>query len=226
MFTEKEARLLSEGARLLGIQLPADAARRFDIYLEELQLWSRIVSLVSRTEPEVVIRKHILDSLAVSPLIPPGSRLIDLGSGAGFPGLVLAIARPALEVVLVEARRKKVSFLKEVLRKTGAANAGVCEGRAEALAKEKSLRASFGIVISRATWDLERFLRLASPFVSSGGVILAMKGPQVDTELLGLDKKRLQNSGFCLKEKHAYTLPLGGEKRVVIAFTRHVSRDT
>jgi len=69
--TEKEVHLLSEGARLLGVQLPADAPSKFDIYLEELRLWSKIVRLVSRPEPEVVIRKHILDSLAVSPLIPP-----------------------------------------------------------------------------------------------------------------------------------------------------------
>lgn len=224
MSAEKEAHLLSEGARLLGVQLPADAVRRFDIYLEELRLWSRIVRLVSRTESEVVIRKHIFDSLAISPLIPPCSRLIDLGSGAGFPGLVLAIAIPSLDVVLVEARRKKVSFLKEVIRKTTAANASVCEGRAETLAEKESLRASFGIVTSRATWSLEEFLRFANPFVSPGGVALAMKGPRVDTELFGLDK-HLQNIGFCLKRRYAYTLPFGGERREAIVFDK-VSRYT
>ena len=224
MFTEKEASLLSEGARLLGVRLPVDAARRFDIYLEELRLWSRVVSLVSRTEPEFVIRKHILDSLAISPLIPACSRLIDLGSGAGFPGLVLAMVIPSLDVVLVEARRKKANFLREVIRKVGAANASVYEGRVETLAADKSLRASFGIGISRATWSLKEFLQLASPFVSPGGLALAMKGPHVDTELLGLDK-HLQNIGFCLKKRYAYTLPFGGEKREAVVFNK-VSRYT
>ncbi len=224
MSTEKEAHLLSEGVRLLGVQLPANAACRFDIYLEELRLWSRIVGLVSRTEPEVVIRKHILDSLAISPLIPPHSRLIDLGSGAGFPGLVLAIAIPSLDVVLVEVRRKKVSFLKEVIRKTRVTNASVCEGRVEELAKEESLRASFGIVTSRATWSLEEFLRLASPFVSPGGVALAMKGPHIDAELLGLDKY-LQNIGFYFKKRYPYALSFGGEKREAVVFSK-VSRYT
>lgn len=224
MFTEKEACLLFEGARLLGVRLPADAARKFDIYLEELRLWSRVVRLVSQSEPEVVIRKHILDSVAISPLIPPGFRLIDLGSGAGFPGLVLAIVIPSLDIALVEARRRRVNFLREAIRKLRVTNVSVYEERAEALAKEEHLRASFDVAVSRATWSLEEFLRLAHPFVSSGSMALAMKGPHVDTELPGLDK-RLQNIGFCLKRRYAYTLPFGGERREAIVFDK-VSRDT
>ncbi len=222
--TEKEAHLLSEGARLLGVQLPADAPSKFDIYLEELRLWSKIVRLVSRPEPEVVIRKHILDSLAVSPLIPPHSRLIDLGSGAGFPGLALAIAIPSLKVTLVEVQRKKANFLKEVIRKTGVANTSVYEGRTEELAKEESLKASFDIAISRATWSLEEFLRIAFPFILPDGLTVAMKGPQVDRELFGLDRQ-LPNIGFCLKKRYPYTLPFGQEKHETIVFEK-VSRDT
>ena len=92
------------------------------------------------------------------------------------------------------------------------------------LAEEESLRASFGIVTSRATWSLEEFLRLASPFVSPGGVALAMKGPHIDTELLGLDK-HLQNIGFYLKRRYPYALSFGGEKREAVVFSK-VSRHT
>ncbi len=222
--TEKEAHLLSEGTRLLRVQLPADAPSKFDIYLEELWLWSKIVRLVSRPEPGVVIRKHILDSLAVSPIISPHSRLIDLGSGAGFPGLVLAIAIPSLEATLIEVRRKKANFLKEVIRKTRVFNTNVYEGRTEELAKEESLKASFDIAISRATWSLEEFLRIAFPFVLPDGIAVAMKGPQVDRELFGLDRK-LPKIGFCLKKRYSYTLPFGQEKHEIIAFKK-VSRDT
>jgi len=222
MLDHAQTHLLREGAKCLGLELSGENLARFAIYLEEIQRWSKVIDLVAQPDPETVIRKHLLDSLAVSALVPPDSRLLDLGSGAGFPGLVLAIVGAAREVALVEARRKRVSFLKEVVRRTQAMNVRVYEGRAEVLAAEESLRAYFGVVITRATWTLKEFLRLAGSFVADRGIALAMKGPQGEKELSELEPY-LQTVGFCLQNRHAYTLPCGTEKRQVIIFAKKCS---
>ncbi len=222
MLDQTQTGVLIEGARCLGLELSTTDLERFSIYLEEIQRWSQVTDLVAQTDPETVMRKHLLDSLAVSPLIPPNSCLLDLGSGAGFPGLVLGIVGSSREVALVEARRKRVSFLKEVIRRTKAMNVRVYEGRAEVLAADESLCAYFGVVITRATWTLKEFLRLADPFVADGGIALAMKGPQMEKELSGLDPY-LQAVGFRLQSRHAYTLPFGSEKRQAIIFAKECS---
>jgi 16S rRNA (guanine527-N7)-methyltransferase len=220
MLDQSQTFLLTEGAGLLGLELSDADLARFSIYVEEVQRWSQTTDLVSQADPETVIRKHVLDSLAVASLLPSDGRLLDLGSGAGFPGVVLAIIRPSQEVVLLEARRKRVSFLKEVVRRTKTMNVKVCEGRAETLAAKESLRGSFRVVITRATWSLKDFLRLASSFVADGGIALAMKGPRAEKELIGLEASFLQAIGFCLRKIHKYTLPFGGEKRQAIIFAK------
>jgi 16S rRNA (guanine527-N7)-methyltransferase len=211
------SQILTEGARCLGIELSQDHLAGFSTYLEELARWSTIANLVSQSIPESIIRKHILDSLAVSLLIPPTAHLLDLGSGAGFPGLVLAILRPSRKVVLLESQRKRANFLKQVARATKSANVKVFEGRAETLAKEESLQGAFSIVISRATWSLQDFLRIASPFVAPEGTVIALKGPQGTQELLNLPASFID---FELKKKHEYTLPFGKERRQALVFAK------
>ncbi len=222
MRNHSQTRLLTQGARCLGLELSDEHLARFSLYLEETARWSRATSLISQTDPAVIIRKHILDSLAIAPLIPADARLLDLGSGAGFPGLVLAILQPSRQVALIEARRKRVSFLKETARRIKVVNVQVYEGRAEVLAKEDSLRNCFAVVITRATWSLKEFLLLASPFVADGGIAVAMKGPQGKQELIDLGAS-WQTVDFCLKKIHEYTLPFGEESRQAITFAKRCS---
>ena len=219
MLTRSQSKLLLEGAKLLGVKLGEGQLSLFAIYLEELARWSRIADLVSQTDAEVIIRKHILDALAVSPLIAAEERILDLGSGAGFPGLVLAIVEPSRTVVLLESRRKRSSFLKEVARKTKTTNVKVYEGRAEALAAERFLKNSFDVVITRATWSIKDFLRFASPFVAPEGMAIAMKGPIVEKELTE-SAFYLADLGFHLKKTYTYILPFGEERRHALIFTR------
>jgi 16S rRNA (guanine527-N7)-methyltransferase len=219
------ASLLVEGAKRLGIDLSTEAIIGFSLYLQEILRWSPITDLVSRTDPEFIIRKHFLDSLAVSPLILADCRLVDLGSGAGFPGMILAMVQPSRTVVLLEARRKRVSFLKHVIRKTKLKNIHVYEGRVETLAQEPFLQGVFDAAITRATWNLETFLRHACPFLREGGMGLIMKGPEGDKEFSRLPEHgKLPN--FCFTGRRIYQLPFGPEKRQVFIFTKHVSRDT
>jgi 16S rRNA (guanine527-N7)-methyltransferase len=219
MLDEASRSILIEGAKHWGVNLSAEKVERFSLYVEELQRWSRIADLVAQTDTQTIIRKHILDSLAIFPLLPPKSRVLDLGSGAGFPGLVFAILGPSLDLTLVEARRKRVNFLKAVTRSTKLTNVHVYEGRAEQLAETVSFQGMFYVAVTRATWDLSQFLRLAAPCLREGGIALAMKGPQVGKELTDLGA-RFQDIGFTLLRIHQYELPFGQERRRVAVFIK------
>lgn len=138
-------------------------------YLETLLLWRRRISLIATSDPLEVVENHILDSLQVAPWVGGRRRLADIGSGAGLPGIPLAIAAPHLNVVLVESRRRKASFLRAVRRETDLSNVEVFEGRAEDLAE------SFDVVISRALGPMRTFLDLAETLLLPGGLAIAMK---------------------------------------------------
>src|SRR5262245_42605624 len=146
--------LLDHGARNLGVELTEKVLAQFSTYLEELILWSQKIDLVSQTDPLAIIRKHFLDAIAVIAYLPQALSILDLGSGAGFPGSPLALSLPQISVTLIEARRKRVSFLKHIARKLKLQNLVIYEGRAEKLAQESALRDSFDVVITRATWEI------------------------------------------------------------------------
>lgn len=219
MLTPLHARLLEEGAKQLGVSLSATDIARFSLYLEELLRWSKIADLVAPADAELLIRKHFLDSLAIAPLLPATGCLLDLGSGAGFPGLVLAIIIPTLQVALIEARRKRVNFLKTVGRTITLSNLQVYEGRAEMLGKTPFLHAAFDVVVTRATWRLAEFLSLAAPFVKPGGQLLAMKGPKVEQELAQL-RTTADGLRWSVWRRYGYVLPFGGERREAVIFAQ------
>lgn len=218
MLTPAYVHLLDEGAKQLGVSLTAGALARLSQYLEELIRWSKSVDLVARADPALLIRKHFLDSLAIAPLLPSSGFLLDLGSGAGFPGLVLAMSMPTLQVSLMEARRKRVNFLKAVGRAVSLPNLKIYEGRAETLARTPSLQAAFDVVVTRATWSLPTFLSLAAPFVKPQGQLLVMKGPKAEQELATLSREATALR-WSLQHRYRYQLPFGGEKREALIFT-------
>jgi 16S rRNA (guanine527-N7)-methyltransferase len=219
MIERSQVSLLEEGATHLGVDLSPEVMTLLYVYLQELLRWTPVIDLVSQNDPELIIRKHFLDSLAISPLIPSECGLLDLGSGAGFPGMVLAMLHPQRMVSLIEARRKRVSFLKDIARKTKLNNICVYEGRAQDLAKAVSLRGAFSVVVTRATWDLKTFLHLADPFLRIGGTALIMKGPQVKGELVDITESA-KTIGFVLQKIHEYMLPFGKELRLAVLFTK------
>jgi len=211
--------ILIEGAAQLGVPLSEAAVTQLMLYLEELLRWSPKIDLVSQTDPKEVIRKHFLDSLAVVPFLSEKMMLLDLGSGAGFPGLPIAIALPQSSVTLVEVRRKRVSFLKEVVRKIKAANVTICEGRAEVLAANPSLYGKFAVVITRATWEVGIYLRHAVPFLEKTGIAIAMQGPRLGPQ--NFHTETLENvPSFRLSTSHEYSLPFGSENRCLLIFTQ------
>jgi 16S rRNA (guanine527-N7)-methyltransferase len=208
--------LLERGVAALGLSLPEEAADRLLAYAAELLRWNEKVNLTAITAPEAVVDRHLLDALAVAPEVGSARTLLDLGSGAGLPGIPLAVALPALRVTLVDAAAKKVSFLK-----VGLVRAGL-SGRARAvharLAGDPGAEglAPAEVVVSRAFMELRGFLALARPYLSPGGRVVALVGPGAgDVAALAAAGA---DAGYELLAARRFALPLSGDPRGVATF--------
>jgi 16S rRNA (guanine527-N7)-methyltransferase len=171
--------LLASGSRALGIDLDREQLGRFSILSRELRAGNQRANLTALTDRGDVEIKHFLDSLTVAPIIQQelpaaNGRLVDVGSGGGFPGLALAIALPWLQVMLVEATAKKVRFLEQVTETLQLSNVGVLQGRAEALADGEQ-REGFDIATARAVGSAATLVELLTPFLRVGGLAVLMK---------------------------------------------------
>lgn len=166
------AEQLAQGVRALGLDLSSAACDSLLAYARLLAKWNRVYNLTAVREEAQIISHHLLDSLSVVPQLKDGGRLADVGSGGGLPGLPIAVARPDLEVVLIESNHKKSAFQQQARIELGLHNVLVHCGRVEDWHGEPL----FGQVISRAFSDLADFVKVAGPLVAPGGVLLAMKG--------------------------------------------------
>jgi len=173
---------LHAGLTALGLELEAAQEEKLLAFLALLSKWNRVYNLTAVREPAAMVPQHLLDSLAVLPHLGEVGTLVDVGSGAGLPGIPLAIARPELALTLVEASHKKASFLQQAcLELTLRGVTVVCE-RVERFVPAQPVEA----VISRAFAELREFVRLARHLVAPGGRLLAMKGVYPDEELAQL----------------------------------------
>ena len=211
--------LLLKGADFFNLSLSPVTLSILDLYLIELQRWALVFNLVGQHDTTTVIRRHIFDSLAISHLLPFRGSFVDLGSGAGFPGFILAALDPGRKCVLIEARRKRANFLRAVTRTTGIKNIIVREGRAEYLSKLSGLASEFNVVTTRATWNTSQFLELSSPFLKVDGIALAMQGPRKAGSTLMADAD-WHALGFDLENTHDYPLPFGEGDRCALVFRK------
>ncbi len=168
-----------------GIPFPEELPAQLDLYLNLLKEWNTRMDLIAPAEDAEIIDRHFIDSLCVlkTGLIPEGARFIDVGTGAGFPGLVMAMARPDLRITLMDAQRKRISFLEETVRQTGIRNTEIIHSRAEDAARKKEYREQFDIAAARAVAPLNTLCEYLLPFVRIGGLALCWKGPAVNNEL-------------------------------------------
>ncbi len=175
---------LERGARELGLELEGRALERLLAYLALMAKWNKTYNLTAVRDPLAMVSHHLLDSLAVLPHLPMPSAgtLADAGSGAGLPGIPLAIARPEWKVVLAEANQKKAAFLRQATIELGLRNASVHEGRVESWAPAQR----FAIVISRAFARLAQFARACAHLLAADGALVAMKGALNQDELTEL----------------------------------------
>ena len=162
---------LSQGLAELGVDLDTATQQKLLDYLALLEKWNKVHNLTAVRDPSDMVTLHLLDSLSVLPHIKSG-RLLDVGSGAGLPGIPLSIVRPDLQVTVMDSSHKKASFMRQAKATLGIPNLEVVCGRVEEFYPEHK----FNMVISRAFSDLAEFMRLTAHLCDEGGVWLAMKG--------------------------------------------------
>jgi 16S rRNA (guanine527-N7)-methyltransferase len=167
-----------------GLPLAPEQTQQFAIYLDELRAWNERVNLTAITDPDEIITRHFLDSLrcALSWGEAPAS-LIDIGAGAGFPGLPLKILRPTLQLTLVESIAKKAAFLRHIVNRLDLPNVTVLVDRAEVVGQDPAQRQHYDVVVARAVADLRVLAEYCLPFCRIGGCFLAPKGAQIGAEL-------------------------------------------
>jgi len=208
-------------AQLLRLGLAVeDAARdKLLLLLDELLRWNRTHNLTAITDRADAVEKHLVDSLSLLPLLDGDERLLDLGSGGGFPGLPLKIARPALRVVSVDAVAKKVAFQRHAVRRLGLTGFEPLHERAEALPQRPGFAAGFDVVVSRAFTALPAFAALALPCLAPAGRIVAMKGAEGEEELAAAEPA-LAALGLVCSECRRLQLPAGGGRRTLLVLRR------
>ena len=186
---DQEIFSLLQNARHLGIKLNEQQLAQFDIYKNELLQWNAKINLISEKSSQEIVNRHFLDSLTALQFIDKqNARILDIGSGAGFPGIPLKIAFPHLQLYLLESNRKKVSFLKHIIRLLSLTETFVLHERAENVIKNIKWKDFFDITISRATFKLPELLSFGAFFLAPQGKLIALKGPDVDTEFINCVK--------------------------------------
>lgn len=178
-----------EYAKLNKIELPPSAEKHLTTYGNMLIEWNEKINLTAITEPEDIVIKHFTDCLSLLKVINPisGQRLIDVGTGAGFPGMVIKILRPDIDVTLLDGHQKRFLFLEALQNEIGI-KANNLHCRAELLAKESAYRESFDFATARAVARLPILAEYCLPFVKKNGFFVAMKGPEAENELTDAKK--------------------------------------
>ena len=208
--------LLKEKAALYGVSLDAKALERFDIYARLLVEWNEKINLTAITEPDEIVIKHFVDSLSIFSAveIPGGAKVIDVGTGAGFPGVAMLIARPDLDITLMDSTNKKLNVIRNILENIGL-EANVVHKRAEEAGQSKDFRESYDFATARAVSNLRDLSEFCLPFVRVGGTFISMKSAKADEEIEE-GKKAIAVLGGRIKEKKTFNLEDAGERTVIL----------
>ena len=197
---------LDSGLDTLRLPLPPDTREKLLAYLALIEKWNRVYNLTAVRDHDRMVPQHLLDSLAVAPHLS-GETLLDVGSGAGLPGIPLALARPELCVTLLEVNHKKAAFLRQAVIDLGLENVEVAQVRVESWEAPER----YDVVISRAFSDLAEFAALAGRLVADGGVLAAMKGVYPNEEIAQLP------APYRVAQSIALEVPgLGAERHLVV----------
>ena len=205
--------ILIKGAEELGIRLTSGQVSLFLEYLEKIKFWNERINLIGTGDEEQIVVNHFLDSITIIPFILENSKLLDIGSGAGFPGIPLKIVRPSLEITLLDSVQKKGFFMRDVIRSLGLKGIKAVSGRAENIIDEIP-RAYFDFIVSRAVGKIENLIELGTPYLRGGGKIILMRGKK-GLEEWGKMKDRKDRSVKLLEYKK-FPLPFTGHQRVIL----------
>ena len=175
--------ILKNGCKELGISINENQISQLNTYAKLLKEWNEKINLTAITDDEGIAIKHFLDSMTALLTGKVRGKVLDVGTGAGFPGLVLKIAEPDIKLTLLDSLNKRINFLREVSDKTGLDDIDFVHGRAEDFGMNSAYRARFDTVVSRAVANLRVLSEWCLPFLKEGGYFLALKGPLADEEL-------------------------------------------
>lgn len=167
----------------IDVEITDEQISKFYKYMELLVDWNNKMNLTAITEPNDIILKHFIDSITIENSIKNDSKVIDVGTGAGFPGIPLSIIRNDLKISLMDSLNKRINFLDEVIKENCLNNVDTIHSRAEELGRNKDYREQFDVATSRAVASLDVLLEYMLPFVKVGGYCICMKGSNIDEEL-------------------------------------------
>ena len=194
--SSKWRNIIYEGAEKLGVPIEQEKIEKFSIHALELIKWNQKINLTAITDPMEIAVKHFLDAIAPISYISPTGSLLDIGSGGGFPGIPLKICLPSVSVTLIDASRKKINFVKHVIRILSLENIDAFHVRAEDFAKTSERAHHFDVIISRALTSMTTFAVAAIPFLKKDGVIIAMKGAVSDHDFRMMRSSLNNESGI------------------------------
>lgn len=212
-FISKE--LLRDKAQMFHVKLDETALDRFNIYAELLCQWNEKINLTAITAPDDIVIKHFVDSLTIFDAvdIDIGAKVIDVGTGAGFPGLAMLIARPDLNMTLMDSTKKRLTVIEDILSNLGL-NANIVHCRAEEAGNMKEYREAFDLATARAVTNLRDLSEYCLPFVKVGGKFVPMKGAKAQEEI-DAAKAAIKVLGGKIEEIKAFDLFDAGERTII-----------
>jgi 16S rRNA (guanine527-N7)-methyltransferase len=212
---------LKSGADSLGLSLAEEQVSLCARYCEILLTENQKQNLTSITDRKEVAVKHFVDSLSCMQALSPGAdlKLIDVGTGAGFPGLAVKIARPEIRLTLLESQEKKIKFIEKVKRELNLEGVNVVKGRAEEAGRDGTCREKFDVAVARAVADMRVLSEYCLPLVKVGGLFLALKGPAVEEDLAGAGAA-IKILGGSVREIIDIDLPLYGDRRKIVVIEK------
>ena len=206
---------MQEKLKILGVRFFMEQLEQFFDKMNLLLEWNEKMNLTAITDPEEIILKHFIDSITILKEIPDNSKIVDVGTGAGFPGIPLAIMNPTLKVTLIDSLNKRLIFLQEVVNKLGLKNVEIIHARAEEFGQNKKYRESFDIATSRAVANLSTLSEYLIPLVKLEGKVISMKAADAEQEI-NEAKKAIDILGGVIEKIDEFTLPQSDIGRTVI----------
>lgn len=208
-------KLMRKNLKELNIELSDLQLEQFYQYMNILIEWNKVMNLTGITDPQEIITKHFIDSLTVLNKIDKNDKIIDVGTGAGFPGIPIKIALPETKIVLLDSLNKRIKFLREVIKLLKLNNIETIHGRAEDYGRDKKYREMYDISIARAVAPLNILSEYLMPFVKVGGKCLCMKGMNSEEEI-SLSKRAIEKLGGKLIYTEEFLIPNTDMKRKIV----------
>lgn len=215
MERESFSKELIEKAKKVNIEIDNKKEEQFYNYMKLLLEWNEKINLTAITEQNDIILKHFIDSITINKYIEQSNSIIDIGTGAGFPGIPLKIMNQNKKITLVDSLNKRINFLNEVCKEISLENIQCIHARAEELASDLEYRQNYETVVSRAVARLNVLIEYMLPFVKKGGLCICMKGPNIDGELEEA-KNAIKVLGGKIKSVESFFLPDSDIERNVI----------